>query len=76
MPYITIPVRQKEYQISFDDILNGINESFFARMMDDTCDTRTVCQPFIGQNQPHPAAVLQVQESCTKTIAPEIAAVH
>ena len=35
MPYITIPVRQKEYQISFDDILNGINESFFARMMDD-----------------------------------------
>lgn len=42
MPYITIPVRQKEYQISFDDILNGINESFFARMMDDTCDTRTV----------------------------------
>lgn len=46
MPYITVPVRQREYQISFDDILNGINESFFERMMDDTCDTRTVYRNF------------------------------
>lgn len=42
MPYITIPVKQKEYQISFDDILNGMNESIFERQMENTRDTRTV----------------------------------
>ena len=29
MPYITIKLRPKEQQISFDDILNGIQESVF-----------------------------------------------
>lgn len=42
MPYITIPIKQKEYQISFDDILNGMNESAFERRTEDTHDTRTV----------------------------------
>lgn len=42
MPYITIPVRQKEYQISFDDILNGMDNSVFDRQMENTHDTRTV----------------------------------
>ncbi len=42
MPYITVPVRQQAYQISFEDMLNGINEAYFDRIMDDTHDTRTV----------------------------------
>lgn len=42
MPYITIPVRQKEYQISFDDILNGMDNSVFDRQVENTHDTRTV----------------------------------
>lgn len=42
MPYITIPVSQKAYQISFDDILNGMNESAFERQAENTHDTRTV----------------------------------
>ncbi len=42
MPYITVPVTQKMYQISFDDILNGMNESVFERQMENTHDTRTV----------------------------------
>lgn len=42
MPYITIPVNQKIHQVSFDDILNGMNESVFERQMENTHDTRTV----------------------------------
>lgn len=42
MPYITVPVSQKFHQISFDDILNGMNESVFERQMEDTHDTKTV----------------------------------
>lgn len=43
MPYITIPVRPKEYQLSIDDIINGVDESFFDRQNDkNTHDTRTV----------------------------------
>lgn len=42
MPYITIPVRQKEYQISFDDILNGMNAAIFEQQTENTHDTRTV----------------------------------
>lgn len=42
MPYITIPVEYQPYQISIDDILNGITEADFARATNDTHDTRTV----------------------------------
>lgn len=43
MPYITIPVKPKEYQLSIDDIINGVDESFFDRQNDkNTHDTRTV----------------------------------
>ena len=42
MPYITVPVSQKFHQISFDDILNGMNESVFERQMENTHDTKTV----------------------------------
>lgn len=43
MPYITIPVRPKEYQLSIDDIINGVDESFFDRQNDkNTHDKRTV----------------------------------
>lgn len=42
MPYITVPVNQKTHQVSFDDILNGMNESVFERQMENTRDTRTV----------------------------------
>ena len=41
MPYITIKLRPKEQQISFDDILNGIQESVFERDNENTHDTRT-----------------------------------
>lgn len=41
MPYITIKLRPKEQQISFDDILNGIQESVFDRDNGNTHDTRT-----------------------------------
>lgn len=41
MPYITIKLRPKEQQISFDDILNGIQESVFDRDNENTHDTRT-----------------------------------
>lgn len=41
MPYITIKFRPKEQQISFDDILNGIQESVFERDNENTHDTRT-----------------------------------
>lgn len=39
MPYITVPVEPKSYQISFDDILNGIDQSVLNR--ENTFDTRT-----------------------------------
>lgn len=43
MPYITIPVSPKTYQISFEDILNGVDESFFDKQnVKNTHDTRTV----------------------------------
>lgn len=42
MPYITIPVKPQEYQISFDDILYGVSESVFNRHNENTYDTRTV----------------------------------
>lgn len=42
MPFITIKLRPKDYQISFDDIINGVNDSFFERCLQDTKDTRTV----------------------------------
>ena len=44
MPYITIPVKPKEYQISFEDLLGGMTEEKFAAAIDtnDTKDTRTV----------------------------------
>ena len=42
MPYITAPVPEKMYQVSFDDILNGMNEAAFARQMENTHDTKTV----------------------------------
>lgn len=42
MPYITIPVKQKEYQISFDDILNGMSNTIFDQQIENTHDTRTV----------------------------------
>lgn len=42
MPYITVPVSQKFHQISFDDILNGMNESVLDRQMENTHDTKTV----------------------------------
>ena len=41
MPYITIPV-VKDYQISFDDILNGISQLDYNKKQRDTNDTRTV----------------------------------
>lgn len=41
MPYITIKLRPKEQQISFDDILNGVQESVFERDNENTHDTRT-----------------------------------
>ena len=39
MPYITIKLRPKEQQISFDDILNGIQESVFERDNENTRKT-------------------------------------
>lgn len=42
MPFITVPKPKKEYQISFDDILNGVNESAFYPNEKDTHDTKTV----------------------------------
>lgn len=42
MPYITIPVKQKGHQISFDDILNGMDKTVFERQTENTYDTRTV----------------------------------
>lgn len=42
MPYITIPIKPKEYQISFDDILNGVSETVFDRQSENTYDTKTV----------------------------------
>ena len=42
MPYITAPAPEKMYQVSFDDILNGMNEAAFARQMENTHDTKTV----------------------------------
>ena len=42
MPYITVPVSQRLQQISFDDILNGMNDSVFECRMENTHDTKTV----------------------------------
>ncbi len=42
MPYITIPVKPKEYQYTFDDILNGVDEAVFDRLKENTYDTKTV----------------------------------
>ena len=39
MPYITIPVPPKTYQISFEDMLNGVEKNFFDQP--NTYDTRT-----------------------------------
>lgn len=43
MPYITILIKPKEYQLSIEDIINGVDENFFERQNDkNTYDTRTV----------------------------------
>lgn len=42
MPYITIPVQYKGYQITLDDILNGVDEQTFYARSKNTHDTRTV----------------------------------
>ena len=51
MPFITIPVGHREYQLTFDDILNGINKSFFeAREKEQQQgNTRTVYRPTTPQ---------------------------
>lgn len=41
MPYFTFPVRDKGYQISFDDLINGIDFNVFEAQKDFTYDTRT-----------------------------------
>lgn len=41
MLYITVPSKPKEYQITFEDILNGLNTTFFAKQKEDTHSTRT-----------------------------------
>lgn len=41
MPYITTPMKERDYQISFDDIMNGINQKFFDEMRS-ARSTRTV----------------------------------
>jgi len=42
MPYITIFTKPQDYQISFDDLLNGVNESLFNQKFENTHDTKTV----------------------------------
>ena len=42
MPYITIPVPYRGYQITLDDILNGVDEKTFYARSKNTHDTRTV----------------------------------
>ena len=48
MPYITVNVEPKKHQITFDDILNGCDESYFAPIKD-TKDTRTILTGSISQ---------------------------
>ena len=49
MPFITIPVQPKEYQFSFDDILNGVKKSYFEGPEKRTGDTRTVYREITPQ---------------------------
>jgi len=41
MPYITVPIKHKEYQITFEDILYGMKKNIFEDLKE-TFDTRTV----------------------------------
>ena len=42
MPYITIPVQPKQYQLTFEDIMFGVKSSVFNNVPKNTYDTRTV----------------------------------
>lgn len=45
MPFITIPISPKEYQISFDDIINGLSKTAYEKLgvnSERSNDTRTV----------------------------------
>ena len=46
MPYLTIPIRPKDRQLSFDDIMNGVKD-LFDQDMRHTNDTRTVLRDII-----------------------------
>ena len=51
MPFITISVDPKHYQLSFDDILNGITKSFFKEQQEnqEMGNTRTAYREFTPQ---------------------------
>lgn len=46
MPYITIPVQYRGYQLTLEDILNGVSEETFYAQSKNTHDTRTVYRNF------------------------------
>ena len=46
MPYVTIPVKPKDRQLSFDDIMNGVKD-LFDQNERNTFDTRTVFRKHI-----------------------------
>lgn len=50
MPYITIPIKHTQVNISFEDILNGINDSVMTALCADTHDTKTYWRESISEN--------------------------
>ncbi len=49
MPYITYYIQPREVQVSFDDLLQGVNSNCFETSSKDTRDTRTIYREITPQ---------------------------